>query len=81
MDRDKLGHLTTLTSLSNAMSPEMVVWVVEYVQEERILEFFWHRVARKRLVVERVLVNTMALASVWILHLLGHHRLTLVFGC
>jgi hypothetical protein len=47
VDRDRLGHLTILTSLENATFPEMVAWVVDYVQEERSLEFGWHQVARK----------------------------------
>jgi hypothetical protein len=39
MNCDKLGNLTTLTSVANVTSPEMVFWDVDYVQEERILEF------------------------------------------
>jgi hypothetical protein len=33
VDREKLGHLKTLTSLENVTSPETVDWVVDYVQE------------------------------------------------
>jgi hypothetical protein len=39
MDHDKLGRLTTLTSLANLMSPEILVWAVVYLWEERSLEF------------------------------------------
>jgi hypothetical protein len=53
VDHDKLGHLTTLTSLENVTLPEMVAWVVDYVQEERSLEFDWHQVARKSWVADQ----------------------------
>jgi hypothetical protein len=39
MDCDRLGHLTVLTSLGYATFPETLAWDVEYVQEERSLEF------------------------------------------
>jgi hypothetical protein len=47
VDHDRLGRLTILTNLENAMLPEKVAWAFEYVQEERRLEFSWHQVARK----------------------------------
>jgi hypothetical protein len=47
VDHDRLDRLTTLTSLANATLTEMVVWVVDYVQEERSMEFGWQQVARK----------------------------------
>jgi hypothetical protein len=35
------------TSLANVAFPEMVVSVVNYLQEKRVLEFDWHQVAMK----------------------------------
>jgi hypothetical protein len=47
VDHDRWGHLITLSSLASAKLPEMVIWVVDYNQGKRSLEFGWHQVARK----------------------------------
>jgi hypothetical protein len=47
VDHDILDRSTILTSFANVMSPEMVVWVVDNVQEEKFLEFDWHQVSKK----------------------------------
>jgi hypothetical protein len=47
VDRDRWGHLITLSSLASGKFLEIVIWVVDYNQGKRILEFGWHQVARK----------------------------------
>jgi len=47
VDLDKLRHLVISTSLADVAFPEMVVSIVNYLQENRVLEFDWHKVARK----------------------------------
>jgi hypothetical protein len=39
VDHDRWGCLITLSSLASAVLPEMVVWVVDYNQGKRTLEF------------------------------------------
>jgi hypothetical protein len=47
VDRDRWGHLINLSSLASAKLPETVIWVVDYNQGKRSLEFGWHQVTRK----------------------------------
>jgi hypothetical protein len=47
VDRDRWGHLITLSSLESVEFPEIVIWVVDYNQGKRSLEFGWDQVARK----------------------------------
>jgi hypothetical protein len=42
VDRDRWGHLIILSSLASEKFPEMVIWVVDYNEGKRILEFDWH---------------------------------------
>jgi hypothetical protein len=39
MNHDIWGHLITLSSLASAEFPETVIWVVDYNQGKRSLEF------------------------------------------
>jgi hypothetical protein len=47
VDHDRWGRLITLSSLASVEFPEKVIWVVDYNQGKRILEFGWHQVTRK----------------------------------
>jgi hypothetical protein len=47
VDRDKLVHSVISTSLADVAFPGMVVLVVNYLQENRVLEFDWHQVSMK----------------------------------
>ena len=80
MDRDKWGHSTTLSNLASVKSPGKVVWIATDNLGKRVLEFDWHQVARKSLVVGPDSVETRALTSVRILHMWRHHRLISQIG-
>jgi hypothetical protein len=64
VDHDKLGHSVISTSLADVAFPEMVVLVVNYLQEKRVLEFDWHQVARKSWTVGQGFGKNVALTSI-----------------